>query len=64
MSIGPRTYLIGQLLPLMLEQAPATGSTVKEVIAEQLDEAIRITIYIADLTLARMANVPYKTEEK
>jgi hypothetical protein len=51
MGFGPRTYLVGQLLPLMLRDmaAPVTATT-----AEKLDEAIRLSLYIADLTLARM----------
>lgn len=50
-AIGPRTYLVGQLLPLMLRDMPTpiTGTT-----EEKLDEVIRITLYITDLMIARM----------
>ena len=46
-GFGPRTYLIGQILPLLL---PGIGTI--NLKAEDLDEAIRIAMYIADLTLA------------
>jgi len=44
-SIGPRIYLVGQVLPVLI-QGPPEGLTPEEVI----DEAIRW----ADLTLERM----------
>lgn len=47
--INPRAYLIGRILPLLL---PDIGTI--NLKAEDLDEAIRIAMYIADLTLARM----------
>lgn len=51
MGLGARTYLVGQLLPLILRDVPTpiTGTT-----AEKLDEVIRITLYITDLMIARM----------
>ena len=48
-GFGPRTYLIGQILPLLL---PGIGTINSR--AEDLDEAIRVAMYITDLTLARM----------
>jgi hypothetical protein len=51
MGFGPRTYLVGQILPAILRDM-ATPTT--ETSAEKLDEAIRVTLYIVDLTLARM----------
>ncbi len=50
-SFGPRTYLVGQILPVMLTQliCPPTNST-----ADNLSEAVRISLYIADLTIMRM----------
>ncbi len=50
-GFGPRTYLVGCILPGLLKDMafPQTLAT-----AEKLDEAIRVTLYIADLTLARM----------
>lgn len=49
-GFGPRTYLVGQILPLMLTRHPGGGDST----AESLDEVIRITLYIVDLTMARM----------
>ncbi len=62
MGFGPRTYLVGQLLPAILRDmaTPMTATT-----AEKLDEAIRITLYIADLTLARMGReIKHDWEDK
>jgi hypothetical protein len=53
MGFGPRTYLVGQLLPVMIKNHPG-GEITAQSTAEALDEAIRLTLYIADLTLARM----------
>lgn len=55
MGFGARTYLVGQLLPLMLANHPG-GAVTAQSTAEALNEAIRMTLYIADLTLARMGN--------
>ncbi len=52
-GFGPRTYLVGQLLPVMLANHPG-GVVNGQSTAEALDEAIRMTLYIADLTIARM----------
>ena len=51
MGFGARTYLVGQLLPVILRDmaTPTTATT-----AEKLNEAIRLTLYITDLTIARM----------
>lgn len=51
MGFGPRIYLVGCILPGILRdmETPATANT-----AEKLDEAIRVTLYVVDLTLARM----------
>lgn len=53
MGFGPRTYLVGQLLPVMIKNHPG-GEITSQSTAEALDEVIRLTLYIADLTLARM----------
>lgn len=52
-GFGARTYLVGQLLPVMLAHHPG-GAITSQSTAEALDEAIRVTLYITDLTLARM----------
>lgn len=50
-AIGPRMYLVGQLLPVILrDMATPTSATT----AEKLDEVIRVTLYITDLMIARM----------
>ena len=51
-GFGPRTYLVGCLLPSLL--AGIQRSNADPTTAEQLDEAIRLALYIADLTIARM----------
>lgn len=52
-GFGPRTYLVGRLLPVMIANHPG-GAITSQSTAESLDEAIRLTLYIADLTLSRM----------
>ena len=52
-GFGQRTYLVGQLLPTMIANHPGGGITAQST-AEALDEAIRMTLYIADLTISRM----------
>lgn len=52
-GFGPRTYLVGQLLPVMLSNHPG-GAITAQSTAEALDEVIRMTLYIADLTIGRM----------
>jgi len=52
-GFGPRTYLVGQLLPVMIANHPG-GAITSQSTAEALDEAIRMTLYIADLTIGRM----------
>lgn len=42
-SYGPRTYLVGQILPMLLTQKP-------------YDEAVREAIRLADLALDTMGN--------
>lgn len=51
MAFGARTYLVGQVLPMLLKDMvfPQTIDT-----AAKLDEAIRIALYITDLTISRM----------
>lgn len=50
-GFGPRTYLVGQILPLVMRDmaCPVSATT-----ADKLDEAIRVTLYIVDLTIGRM----------
>lgn len=52
-GFGPRTYLVGQLLPMMLANHPG-GAITSQSTAEALDEVIRMTLYITDLTISRM----------
>lgn len=59
-AIGPRTYLVGKVLPVMLAHAPGSGKIDVQATADALDETIRLTLYIVDLTLARMSNTEYK----
>lgn len=51
MGFGPRHYLVGCLLPGILRDMACPLAATS---AEKLDEAIRIALYITDLTLARM----------
>lgn len=51
-SFGPRTYLVGKVLPLCL--AGIGDPRIADNKAAQLDEAIRLTLYIVDLTISRM----------
>lgn len=55
-GFGPRTYLVGQILPLLLKDIRQFENS--PTAAEQLDEAIRLAMYIADLTIGRMG-FPY-----
>ena len=52
-GFGPRVYLVGCILPGLLRDmaCPVTATT-----EEKLDEAIRVALYITDLTIARMGN--------
>ncbi len=50
-SFGPCTYLVGQVLPALLEALYRRAVNPK---TEELDEACRIAIYIADVTLGKM----------
>lgn len=50
-GFGSRTYLVGCILPGILKDMVSPSGLGAP---EKLDEAIRITLYIADLTLARM----------
>lgn len=52
-GFGTRTYLVGCILPTLLAKHPG-GAISGQSTAESLDEVIRLTLYIADLTLARM----------
>ena len=54
-GFGARTYLVGQLLPVMLANHPG-GAITSQSTPDALDDAIRITLYIADLTIARMGS--------
>lgn len=60
-AFGPRTYLIGKLLPVMLANHPG-GYITSQSTAESLDEAVRMTLYIVDLTIARMGMHEYRGE--
>ena len=61
-AIGPRTYLVGCILPgILRDMATPTSATT----AEKLDEAIRVTLYITDLMIARMGiQIKHDWEEK
>lgn len=50
-AFGPRTYLVGQVLPVVLRDMPTPVGYTQ---SEKLDEVIRITLYIVDLMIARM----------
>lgn len=63
-AIGPRTYLVGQLLPTMLANHPG-GAITSQSTADALNEVIRMTLFIADLTLARMGQeIKHDWEDK
>lgn len=51
-AIGPRTYLVGCILPTILKDAPMPEDV---SVIEKLNEAVRLALYVTDLTITKMS---------